>query len=83
MASSEEVPRWYDKNVHLEEQRLRTGKLEYEVTLHYILDAILSVQKSAGCESGLRIADIGCGTGVYGTVYPSSHLSKERYQFEL
>ena len=64
--ASEEVPRWYNNNVHLEEQRLRLGKLEYEVTLHYIRDAISSVQKTAGCEAGLRIADIGCGTGVYG-----------------
>lgn len=63
---SEKVSQWYNENVDSEDQRLCLGRLEYEVTLHYIRDTIASIQKSIDSEAGLRIADVGCGTGVYG-----------------
>lgn len=70
---TDKVSRWYNENVGFEDQRLHLGRLEYEATLHYIRQAILSIQESAQSESGLRIADIGCGTGVYGkSVVPTS-----------
>jgi predicted TPR repeat methyltransferase len=63
----DKVSRWYNENVDLEENRLRLGRLEYEVMLHYIRNAIFSLQKGVDSEARVRIADVGCGTGVYGT----------------
>jgi hypothetical protein len=39
----DKVSRWYNKNVDLEENRLRLGRLKYEVILHYIRNTIFSL----------------------------------------
>lgn len=64
--STDKVSQWYDDNVDFEYKRLDLGRLEKEVTLHYIHEAIQAVREQDKREEGLKIADIGCGTGVYG-----------------
>lgn len=67
------VANWYDRNAAFEDSRLQAGRLEYSVTLHRIEQTIAKIQKSTG-QTQLTIADIGCGTGVYGII-PFSYYS--------
>ncbi|KAF2173456.1 hypothetical protein M409DRAFT_15738 [Zasmidium cellare ATCC 36951] len=75
--SGETVSQWYNDHVELEDKRLILGRLEYEVTLHYIREAIDCIQRQEGHTNPLKIADIGCGTGVYAIplVRAGHHLS--------
>ncbi|KAK4497786.1 hypothetical protein PRZ48_010439 [Zasmidium cellare] len=59
------VTQWYNEHVELEDKCLISGNLQYEITLHYIREAIASLQRPEDPAKGLHIADIGCGTGVY------------------
>jgi hypothetical protein len=64
------VASYYDANTSLEHSRLISNKLEYAITLETILSSLPKTPKS------LNIADIGGGTGRYGTshtLYPVLH----------
>lgn len=64
MSDTSLVARWYNQNASLEHSRLIDNRLEYSVTMRVILDTIAVFP--AG--QPLRIADIGGGTGRYGTL---------------
>ena len=68
MSDTSLVASWYNQNASLEHSRLIDNRLEYSVTMRAILDTI--AEFPAG--QLLRIADIGGGTGRYGTL-TSSH----------
>lgn len=57
------VADWYNQNAELEDTRLESGRLEFAVTWHTIQELISKLKPD---KSSLNIADIGCGTGVYG-----------------
>lgn len=58
-----DVAKWYNQNAELEDTRLVSGRLEFAVTWHTLQELIkeLIINRDT-----LQIADIGCGTGVYG-----------------
>lgn len=66
MVVDNEVSTWYNDHAVLEDQRLNVAKLEYEVTLCYIREAIQDVQNGNGHTAALKVADVGCGCGAYG-----------------
>lgn len=69
MSDTSLVASWYNQNATFEHNRLIDTPLEHSVTLRVILDIIS--QYPAG--RTLKIADIGGGTGRYGTFksYPT------------
>jgi hypothetical protein len=67
MSDTTLVATWYDQNASLEHNRLAENRLEYSITVRAILTAISQFPAN----TPLRIADIGGGTGRYGTPYLS------------
>jgi hypothetical protein len=68
MSNTTIVADFYNKNAEIENNRLVDGRLEFAITLKTILDALPK-------GTSLRIADIGGGTGRYGTVKPVTYQS--------
>lgn len=70
MSDTSLVARWYNQNASFEHNRLVERPLEREVTMRVILDGIAHFSDNGA----LKIADIGGGTGRYGTLGPFSTL---------
>lgn len=65
-AMADSVATWYNENANVEDQRLDVARVEYAITLHVLRDLVAEIQQRTSRER-LWIADIGCGTGQYGT----------------
>jgi S-adenosylmethionine-dependent methyltransferase len=61
MAEKTLVESWYDRNAEMEEHRLDSGRLEFEVTLRVIKSCIAELNLKRA-----HVLDIGGGPGRYG-----------------
>ena len=59
------VKDWYDQHAEVEDKRLELDKLEYHGIFYIIQNLVEKLQSKS---SSIRIADIGCGTGRYGSL---------------
>jgi hypothetical protein len=66
MTDTAKIARFYNENAHAEHERLQVFRLEYQVSLHIILESINRLGERFPGQKSLNILDLGGGTGRYG-----------------
>jgi len=67
------IARFYNENAQIEHERLQVFKLEYQISLHFILEALKELEERLPGQTSCSILDIGGGTGRYGECSTNNH----------